>query len=130
MTAIVPFLGTRSTVKTEQDGKILDLGPGTATSKSVGTVTVQFTPSLDWDGSFSVMGQSVNANTADPFIPIPYRPINVNGAASTYVLSSDPITGSGIIQIPSNGMRVGLLVGVNGGTCGLLVSRMDGPSAI
>ncbi len=116
--------------KPEHDGTILDLGPGTATSKSVGTVTVQFTPGETWDGVFAVVGQNVNGNTADAFIPIPYRRINVNGASSDYAITTDPITQSGMIQIPSNGMRVGLLVGVNAGSCGLLVSRMDGPSAI
>lgn len=114
------------------NGNFLEFGPA-GTSSSVGTFVFQFQPSMDFAGSIQVMGkcfgpaaQAGNAAT----IPIPYRRVNVAGAASDYAIVADAITSAGIIQVPSNGITVTFLVTCTAGSCGVFSWDLQGPSSI
>lgn len=120
------------TITAADNGLILDLGPA-ATQSNVGTFTLQFQPDITSDFQAIVMGviyghASNNANVA--FVPVPYRRISLADVASDYALVKDPITGAALIQVPANGLSVGLLVACTKGTCTLVSWDMNGPSAI
>ncbi len=111
---------------------IFDMGPA-ATSHGVGTFVIQFVMSVDFVGSIAVLGRvfGVAAQEADAiFGPIPYRRVQVNGAASDYTIVSTAITQPGIIQIPANGLAIGLGVSCSAGSCDVVSWDLMGPSAV
>lgn len=111
---------------------IADMGPA-ASEARVGTYIVQFVPSGDFVGEFKVLGKLFGeaARAADAsFAPIPYRRININGLASDYAIVSDVINGASIIQVPCNGMALGLLMTCSAGSCDVVSWDLSGPSSI
>ncbi len=119
-------------VKPDDDGDIADMGPA-GTAALVATYTIQFIPSADFAGQFAVLGRVAGnaAQTAGVVMAtIPYRRINVNGVASDYNIVTDVISGPGIIQVPANGLAVGLLIACSAGTCTVISADLSGPSAI
>ena len=111
---------------------IFDMGPA-ATSHGVGTMVIQFVMSENFVGSIAVLGRvfGVAAQEADAmFGPIPYRRVQVNGAASDYTMVADAITQPGIIQIPANGLAIGLGVSCSAGSCDVVSWDLMGPSAV
>ena len=110
-----------------QHGQIGDMGPA-GTAQQVGTFTIQFQPSYDFVGDFGFVGYVANPPAAASLQPLPisYKTVAVNGAASDYSYSSALITGSTIVQVPSNGLSVGILVNCTGGSCWIVLQRLDG----
>lgn len=109
-----------------------DLGPA-ATSHGVGTFVIQFVPDGAWVGQIAVLGRcfGVGAQDVDAQpMAIPYRRVNVAGAASDYAIVSDTITQPGIIQVPANGLSVILAVSCEAGSCAVTSWDLMGPSAI
>jgi hypothetical protein len=111
----------------------LEIGPA-GTAQQVSTLVIQFKPSLGFNGSFAVvaraMGPAANEHDA-PFIPVPYRRINVANVASDYALVSDPITTTALIQVPSNGLCVALeCAAPTQGQCEVMSWDLQGSSAV
>lgn len=116
-------------VTPDDNGNILDMGPA-STPQMVGTFAVQFIPAADFIGTFAVVGRMSGQAAKDasaPFLPFPYRRVNVNGVASDRAIVDDVITGSGAIEIPSNGWSVGLLVACTAGSCKVVSMDQSGP---
>lgn len=118
------------TASAQYDGLFLELGGGPIFDQ-VGAVVVQFVPDVDFVGAFAVVGrprdQSTSPSVAQaPFVPVPYIAVNTNGAAAERTLGSAPITQQGIIEVPANGLSVGLLVACTAGTCKLYMARLAG----
>lgn len=109
-------LGSRKVVVTaatlaDSTDSILELGPA-GTTQQVSTMTIQFVPDLAWNGEVVVVGRSLGQAAQDgnaPFVPIPYRRVSLDNAASDRALVSDPITGTATIEVPANGLSIGLL---------------------
>lgn len=131
MTKIIyPANAADWTASPEYDGLFLELGDAT-TYAQTGAVCVQFVPDVNFVGEFAVMGRPLNqpttaADTGAPFVPVAYVAVNVNGAAVLRPYSTATITGPGIIEVPANGLSVGLLVSCTAGTCQLWMARLAG----
>ena len=114
----------------EYNGLFLEVGTPTLYDRT-GTVMIYFRPSVDFTGSFAVMGRPRNQpTTADdigaPFVPVGYIAVNVDGAAVDRLYSSATISGPGIIEVPAHGLSIGLLVACTAGTCQLWFARLEG----
>lgn len=128
--AIKPVSSRFYLVTTADQGDILEFGPA-ASAGNVGVFTFEFAPSLDFLGSFKVMGKVFGLAAAPgPFLPIAYRRVNINALASDYAIVADDVVPAAIIQVPANGMKIAMLVTVTQGTCGIYSWDMQGPSAI
>lgn len=130
--AIVPASNRFRLVTTADTGNLLEIGPA-STPSSVGTWIIEFDPSLDFAGSFQVMGRVTGPEKTagnSPIVPVPYRKINVGGVASDYSIAADTITAVGIIQVPSNGLSISLLAQVGTGSCKIYSWDLQGPSAV
>lgn len=95
----------------------LELGPA-GTTQQVSTMVIQFTPTVDFVGQFVVCGRNlgVAANEVDvPFVPVPYRRVNLNNLASDYTIVSDPISGVAKIAVPASGDSIALLCAISAG---------------
>lgn len=91
--------------------RILELGPA-GTTQQVSTLMIQFVPDLSWNGEVVVVGRMVGQAAQDgnaPFVPVPYRIVSLDNVAADYAMVSDAITGTATIQVPTNGMTIGLL---------------------
>lgn len=112
------------------NGDIAEIGPA-GTPSSTAVLSVQFDPSIDFVGSFVVlaktMGQAAGSANA-PFLPVPYRRVNVAGVASDRILVADPIRAVGKIEVPSNGDSIALLVECTQGTCPIYSWDLQGSS--
>lgn len=130
--AINQQTGLTFRVTPTQNGDISELGPA-GSGGQVSTLVVQFEPSLDWVGSFVVMGKAYGKAAADKgatFVPVPYRRVNVGNFAADYLLVSDAITDTAIIQVPANGLSIGLLQACSAGYMDIIMWRLDGSSAV
>ena len=125
---IFPVVNEPTFVATpEYEGNIVEFGgPSEA---ECGVVTVQFDPDVDFVGSFAVVGrwrkqsaQSVGA----PFLPIGYISVNLNGVAVDRSHSHAVIDGPGMIEVPANGLSVGVMVSCSAGSCTLYLNRLAG----
>ena len=129
MTKIIyPANAADWTASPQYDNNILDLG-NSGTWDAVGAVVVQFSPDVDFEGSFAVMGRAryqPELATTVAFVPVPYIAVNVDGAAVLRTLTTDVITGPGIIEIPANGLAAGLAVLCSAGSCRLSIIRLAG----
>jgi hypothetical protein len=118
-------------ITSANNGEIHEIGP--ATTSGVATIMVEFAPSLDFNGQFIVMGKILGQAAADKgasLLPVPYRLVNQANNAAGYEMVSNPVNDAGIIQIPANGLSIGLLVACAQGFCDVLVYRLDGSSAV
>lgn len=130
--ATVSRSSRRFKVTPAHNGEISDLGPATANA-SLGTFVIQFITSEDFVGSFAVLGRAYGQNARDAeaqMMSIPYRRANVNGVASDYKMVGDVISGPGLIQIPANGLAIGLLVECSAGECEVVSWPLQGSSAV
>lgn len=129
MTKIIfPANAADWTASEQYDNNILDLG-NSGTWDAVGAVVVQFSPDNGFVGSFAVVGRARYQPELSPtvaFMPVPYVAVNVNGAAVLRTLTTDTITGPGIIEIPANGLSAGLAVLCSAGSCRLSIVRLSG----
>ncbi len=121
--------GREYEVTATDDGKILYFG--NACDGRVGTYVIQFVPDENWTGSFGVLARAYGSPASDngvAFQSIPYRRVSLNGMASDRALSADPLASSFIIEVPANGLAIGLLVGVCGGGGVLYSWPLNGPA--
>lgn len=110
---------------------------GDASDGNVGTLCVQVYTRSAGTVSIVVQGRSRLAGTltvagvdAPPFEPIPYLPLHLNGAVSSYATgSSVAITGDSIILIPATGLEIALDVTYTSGTHDIYVTKLVGASA-
>jgi len=112
----------------------LPTGSGGATS-CVGTYLVQIVPSVDFAGSFGVVGRAqglgIPSDTESvPFVQIPYRQIYVAGAPVSYTFSTAVLTDACLIQVPANGVSLGLLFSCTAGHAWVYTRQLDGSSAV
>jgi hypothetical protein len=128
--AIVKASNRANVVKAINNGDLWELGPG-GTPHSVAVLEIQFAPSVDFVGSFSVMGKILGvAGDTAPFLPIPYRRVNINAAVSDYAMVGDPVIPAAIIHVPSNGLTIALLVTCTSGFCQIYSMDLNGSSAV
>ena len=102
-----------------------------------GAWTFELAPDLSFDGSFVVVGRTTRVQSADsplvPWMPIPYRRITLGNVASDYAMVSDQITNAmlpALIQVPSNGMQVGLDPVSTQGSCAVYGKLTVGAQAV
>lgn len=127
---IKPVSGRTYLITPDDNGKILDFGPG-ATSSNVGTFVFQFNPDAASDYIVKVMGRCWGAAATDaqvPFVPLPYRRVTIANAASDYNIVSADLSGVNLIQVPAN-WSIGLAVIASVGTCRVVSWDLQGSSA-
>jgi hypothetical protein len=110
------------------NGDILEIGPA-GTSSSGGVMAIQFVPDVNYSGSVVLVGKVFGTAAQDAgaaFMPISYRRVTVNNVASDYSIVSDAITGATTIQVPSNGISIGLLVTCSAGSCQVVSMNLQG----
>ena len=113
-----------------QNGQIAAYGP-TSDENPNGAWFFSFVPSLDFDGQFAVMSRSPRVQPSDtsvPWVPVPYRRVTVNNAASDYAIVPDVIAPAAPYQVlvPAIGMAIGLLIECNAGSCFVYAQKMTG----
>lgn len=103
---------------TADNGATLFLGDASSSRTSV--KTIHWVPDAGTVGDgFSVVariyGNQVDAN-GTPFLPVPYRRVNLAGVASDRALVSDtlPIEGF-LIEVPANGQMIAIIPSVTSG---------------
>ena len=127
--AITPASNRYYKITPKDDGNILEIGPASA-QLFTGMWAVQINPSQDFVGALIVMGR-LNAPptvpiTAVPFQTFPYRRMTLNGVASDVSYVTDPIVGSGILQIPGSGYSIGFSVQCAVGSCTIVAVDLQG----
>jgi len=130
--ANVPASNRYRLVTIADNGNTIVLGRAT-TPQSVGVFEIQFNPDTNFNGSFIVVAHvgppGPNIPTM-PFMPISYRRINIGNVAQDWAIVSAPITGAAIIQVPANGLSIGLLTNVLAGTCDIVSYDLQGASSM
>lgn len=124
-------INTRYKITEADHGNILKLG--NAAEGAVGTWQVQFVPDASFVGSFAVLARSDHKDAhgdAVPYVSVPYRKVFLNDLPADYSLASDIITSGSILQIPSSGLSVALLVECTAGFGYLYSKPLDGPSVV
>jgi len=132
--AITKASNRRYTIKPEDNGNILEIGPG-STPNFVGTFVIQFNPDVNWVGAVVIVARLTGAAASDanlPFLPVPYKRVTINNVASDYAFTSDTLTvASGTkIQVPASMDSIGLLVACSAGSCTVICQDLNGPSAV
>lgn len=117
---------TNATASISRDYKVTtadhgeNIGLGDAHDGRTSVWFIQFVPDANWQGGFGVLGRAYGppANTdSAPFVPIPYRRVNLAGQASDRALVADALNNeSFIIEIPANGLHISLLCACSAGT--------------
>lgn len=116
---------------TTDHGQHLELGPP-ASGTTTGTWLIDLNASADFNGSFLVVARCAGgaaADAGDPFKPIPYRRVVVNGVASDRATVSDQVSGGSVIEVPATGLSVALLAAITKGSCDILSWGVSGTSA-
>lgn len=113
-------------ISPDDTGAILDIGPA-SDAGSVATYMVQVVPTLDFIGQIAVVGR-VAGQTAIPFASIPYRRVVRHSVASDYALATSTVADAAILQIPANGLDIGLEVACTAGSCRIATGDLLGPS--
>lgn len=132
MASIFPADGRPFRVLPAQSGNILAYG-NTSDVNPSGCWTFQFVANELSDAEFAVMGRSNRISTADttvPWLPVPYRRVTINNVASDYALVSAVIApGATLIQVPANGMSIGLMPSITTGETLVLAQHAEGATA-
>jgi hypothetical protein len=111
-------------------GLIRPMSPG-GVPGDVGCVQLQFNPSIDFQGSFGVMGKTQGVPEAQaPYQSVPYYRVTVAGTAADYALVSDLVIPSAIIIVPANGLAIGLFVNCTVGSCQVTGWDLNGTAAV
>lgn len=117
-------IGTTYELTTDDNGMTLFLGDASPSRTSV--MTIQWVPTLPVVGDgFSLVARiygnggptnSPDAN-ATPFLPIPYRRINLAGVASDRAVVSATLPMEGfIIEVPANGQQLSIIPSITSGS--------------
>jgi hypothetical protein len=109
-------MGRSQRIVAGTDGQLLILGD--VNEVEGGAWAVHFVPDASFVGTLIVLGRA-RGRAADTdgvgFAPIPYRRISLNNVAQDYAIVQDTITNTAIIQIPSAGLSVAILVNCSAG---------------
>lgn len=131
MAPVFPIGGPSFVLQPAQNGNILVAG-NTSDENPNGAVRFWFIPDVGCDAVFTVMGRPPRLSTADgsvPWVPIPYRRITLNNAASDYAIVSDNVSGVSSILVPTVGGQVGLFVTVTTGNCTICKVNVNGATS-
>lgn len=131
MADIFPVDNPKFRVLPAQDGMVAAFG-NTSDENPSGAYTFQFVPDATFTGGFAVVGRTPGISTSDTSVPwaaIPYRRISLADVASDYAFVGDQITGPALIQVPANGLAVGLLIACSAGFAMVYNKHMDGATA-
>jgi len=121
--------GNRLDIITPLDNGNFILYGAAGTAHFVSTMVMQFAPTVSFVGSLQLFGKIMGpAGDSAPYLPIPYRRVNVAGAVSDRILIPDPITSVGIIEVPCNGLTLAILVTCTAGQCQVYCMDLQGPS--
>lgn len=117
------------TINAAMNGLFGELGP--AGGGSTGVWTVMWCPNISFDGNMAVMGRITSddaVNDGAPLVQIPYVAIYLNGAVpgSPRSWSTDLISGTSLIEIPTGAMSPAFLFGVNSGYGRLYLINAEG----
>lgn len=134
--AFLPSSNRYRRITSANTGDTLVLG-NAGTPSSTAVWSIQFNPSVDFVGTFYILGHvrtlgqpetitSPSGGSVTPFLTIPYRRVVMNGVASDWGIVSDPIVGASIIQVPSNGMSIGVSVACTAGSCDMVSYDVQG----
>lgn len=127
--AIKPRSSRKFGVSTDDNGDFLEIGPA-GTGLSGGVMAIQFVPSEGFVGEFSIQGRLMGQAARDAgvaFMPIEYRPITINNVPKDFTIpTASTVTGPSLIQVPSNGVSVALLVSCSQGTCQIVSWDLQG----
>ena len=110
--ATVANVGKAYRLTTADNGATLALGDASSSRTSV--KTIHWVPDADMVGDgFSVVsrayGNQVDTN-GTPFLPVPYRRVNLAGLASDRALVADILPAEGfLIEVPANGQTVAIV---------------------
>lgn len=116
-------------IKDNDHGIVLPLG--NASDGRVGTFVLQFVPDQSWLGGMQVVARIYGKPASDngvAYQTIPYRRVALNGVASDRALVSDTLTGAFIIEVPSNGLAIGVIPAVTAGFGVLYNWPLNGPA--
>ena len=106
-----------------------------------GVIAVDFITDPTWQGSLAVMGRTIGFPSSDPtgFVPIPFRAAFLNDAVVigasgapdwSFVPAQTLLTGRSLIQIPTNGIEVAVLVACVAGFATLYKHLVQGAAPI
>lgn len=113
-------------------GVFLEVGPA-GTPSATAVMVLQFDPTVDFSGTFAIMGKCLGQWAKDqnaPFLPIPYRRVNVASVASDYAIVTDQIAAAGLIHVPLSGLSLSLLPAISAGSCKVYVWDLQGSPAV
>lgn len=112
------------------NGNFVEYGPA-GTTTFVSTMVMQFAPTVAFAGSLQLFGKILGvAGESAPFLPIPYRRVDLAGVASDYALGFAVIADAGIIQVPCSGMTIAFLVTCTAGQMQVYTQDLQGSSAV
>lgn len=117
----------------QNSGNIAEFGAA-GFGTSVGTWLIDFVPDSSWDGGLALLCRVSGEDGSDAnvaLVPCPYRAIYLNNAspAIPYGWDVQPIISRSIVQVPSNGLSIGVLINCTAGFGWLYSRNLDGPSA-
>jgi hypothetical protein len=121
--------GREYRVTPNDHGSILYLG--NASDGRTGTFVIQWVPDNSFSGSFAVVARVYGKPASDngvPFNPVPYRRVTLANVASDRTLVADALATSFLIEVPSNGIAVGLLCACTDGFGTLYSWDLNGPA--
>lgn len=122
------------------NGNIAVLGAA-GIDTSGGAWNLDLVPDGTWDGSIVIVGRgrltprpsagALGTPTDVPFVPVPFHQVYRAEAVqlALYEMVNMPLTNRSIIQIPSNGLDVGILINCNAGFAWLYTRAVDDSSA-
>jgi len=112
------------------NGLIRPISPG-GVNGTVGAVHLQFNPSVDFQGSFGVMGHTTGVLEAiAPYQSVPYRRVTTLANAADYAMVSDLVIPAAIILVPANGLAIALFVNCTVGSCQVTGWDLNGAGAV
>jgi hypothetical protein len=124
--------GRRDDVTVNDNGKILFFG--NASDGRTGTWFLQFVPNLLFVGQFSVVARPYGSPASNDGVAMqdyPFRRVVLNGVASDRTITNNtatPLSGGFAIEVPSNGVALGLLVSCTAGGGVVYSWPLNGPA--
>ena len=124
--------GREYRVTVKDHGEILSLG--NAADGRVGTMFVTFVPDGSFTGGFAPVarpyGKPANDNEVG-WADYPFRRVNIAGIASDRTITTNtatPLSDAFMIEVPANGVAIGLLTSCTAGGGVLYSWPLNGPS--
>jgi hypothetical protein len=125
--------GREYAVTVADHGKIIFLGDASPGAR-VATMFIQFVPSQSFTGTFAVVARAFGKPASDngvSFIDYPFRRVVVAGVASDRTITTNtatPLADAFVVEVPANGVVIGLLTACTAGGGVLYSWPLNGPS--